>query len=349
MDVVRVLIKLAIFTLLLFALDRAIGSAPVMRLIDRYRPMYGTIDTRTFVERQMLHVETLARTDLGPKVAIVGSSSVVNGVDVALIEELWKESGLAVRPLNYGMTSLLASELPFFRRELLPEDVRAVVVLYNTFAFSDVMNPDAHRTRWSTIEFLRIARGERLTLLLERGIEGLLGELFFSVRYRHLIKNTIGRRLRGTLSEPAHDYDYPIDEPRPEPKARVLEPALDPGEWLRQIYVTSDTDEETIGYRGLARFLEQARAAKKAVIVMPIPEPELASFTKYRRDIDVARIDRHAERIAKEGGAVFIPRSEIADIERDDTNFRDHVHLHPFGRALYSRWLAARLAPLLQP
>ena len=107
--------------------------------------------------------------------------------------------------------------------------------------------------------------------------------------------------------------------------------------------MSSDTDEETLGYRALARFLEVARQGGVAVIVMPVPEPEFASWGRYRQGISLDRIDRHVARLCQAGGAMYIDRRDTRCLEETDELFIDHAHLHWKGRDVYSLWLARRL------
>ena len=136
---------------------------------------------------------------------------------------------------------------------------------------------------------------------------GLLAESLFVVRFQDLIRTVIDRAAKGTLVPATQDWDYPNNEPLPPPRERRSVTLPDASDWLRQIYLTSDTDEDTLGYRGLQRFLRVAAARKVRVVVMPAPEPEFASWTQYRRGINLQRIDGHVERICREEGASSSP------------------------------------------
>lgn len=79
------------------------------------------------------------------------------------------------------------------------------------------------------------------------------------------------------------------------------------------------------------------------MIVAPIPELEFADFGKYRQGIKVERIDNHVKRISIEYGVLYILRALFTDIEKKYIYFKDDVHMHDGGRAIYSRLLAILL------
>ena len=317
------------------------GTSAAIRFLDRNRPAQSQLSSSAFIESQALHIEALADVrDIGGKVVFAGSSSVVNGVDVSLIKAKWTKRGLPVTAANYGMTSFTAAELPFLKRELLAPDVKLVVFAYNTFSFPDRFHPQAVDVRWNTREFMRAAP---LRLILSPAFSislPIAGETVAAVRFNHLLAETVKLWARGQARIAPTPYDYPDSEPfRPVSEKRLALPRrIDRNDFLEAIYVESDTDAPTLGYRGLERFLELARAAHIPIILMHVPEPDFG----YRYGANADRIDAHVVRIASRFGVRIWPR--LRSIESNDSLFRDNIHLHPLGRERYSEWLAEAVA-----
>jgi hypothetical protein len=342
----RVVRKLLLFVVGLVVLDHGV-VAPLLRpLLYEYRKPVDS-STYHFALGQLARVEHLTTLPGGSKCLFVGSSSVVNGVDSSILSNIWQRRGVGLVPVNCGVTSFLASELPFFRRYTTRPDIAGVVYMYNTFSFAEGLHPEGTRIAWDTLELLHYATPAEVVANLTTVIGGSLADVFYTVRFRDLIRHTFDRWLAGKLTPPHNDFDYPLNEPVVEKRRLKAEPLLDASDWLRMIYLTSDTDEATLGYRGLGRFLEVMARYRIPVVVMPAPEPAFASQTIYRRGIQVARIDAHVRHICEQHGVICLPRSEVAPLEREDRWFRDHVHLHRIGRNRFSRWLADRIPALL--
>jgi hypothetical protein len=317
------------------------GTPGTIRFLDKNRPAKDQLSSRAFIESQVLHIEALSdQADAGGKIVFAGSSSVVNGVDVSLIKERWAKLGLTGVPVNYGMTSFTAAELPFMKRELFASDVKLIVFAYNTFSFPDRFHPQAIDVRWNTREFIHLAP---LTLILSPTFSVSLpiaGEAVAAIRFNHLLAEMAALRARNLPRIAANPYDYPEWEPfRPVSEKRLVAPAtIDLNDFLQAIYVESDTDRETIGYKGLERFLDLARASHIPVVLMHVPEPDFG----YRYGANANRIDAHVARIALKFRVPVWPR--IRSIESNDSLFRDNIHLHPLGRGRYSEWLADAVA-----
>jgi hypothetical protein len=173
-----------------------------------------------------------------------------------------------------------------------------------------------------------------------------LGDILFVIRYKGVIKELIYRAVMGELREMTHWYDFAPGQPRPGKRPRSKEtPAR---HWLREAYVTPDTDQETIGYRGLRRFIDLAESGGIKVIIAAVPVPDFAQNNRYRVSVNHDRIDARVEEIARSRRLPFLGRKEVRVIEMDDTLFWDRIHLHDVGRTLYSEWLAMRLLPLIR-
>ena len=134
-DSARFVIKLLMSgTLFLIGSYVVAGSSSAIQFIDGHRPDQSQLSRMAFIEAQFLHVKAQSERDAGkPKIAFVGSSSVVNGIDVAEIDKILRAGGIDVVSLNDGMTSFTAAELPFLKKELLRNDVDLIVYAYNSF------------------------------------------------------------------------------------------------------------------------------------------------------------------------------------------------------------------------
>ena len=158
----RFSVRAALFVVGLLILDNVVLGSCLLPFLCRYRPPMGA-DNCAFAQGQLARVEQMSEQPTAPKVVFIGSSSVVNGVDVGIIANVWGRAGLRLAPMNYGVTGCVASELPLMRRYLLRADVKAVVYLYNTFSFCQALRPPSTRSVWNTREFLRFARVDECT------------------------------------------------------------------------------------------------------------------------------------------------------------------------------------------
>lgn len=334
------------FAILIMISNFIVGSDRLLAIWDRYRPALVEATVTTHVQKQMLHIEAESRlNESSSKVIFIGSSSVVNGLDPEVVNTVWDDKGYSGQALNYGQTGLMAYELPFLKEYLFPPRTEAVVFLYNAFSFSDIMHPQAASIRFDTLEFFHASAWKRASI--NQLAKGVLGELLFVARYRGVIKNILIRFAAGQLEPLAYPWDVPPTGPRPGYRTRrVASPVR---HWLRRAYETSDNEGSTLGYRSLRRFMEIARAEGVILVVAPAPVPDFAATNQYRVGIDQDRIDKRVAEIAADHDVPFMSRSEIRHFERNDTLFRDRVHLHHIGRTIYSEWLAKRLLTFLDP
>jgi hypothetical protein len=328
-----------------FVSNFVVGSPWMLEKLDRYRPGRPGISTTTNVEKQMLHIEADARLNHAtPKVIFIGTSSVVNGIDVNLIKAMWHENGFARTPVNYGLTGLMAYELPFLKKHLMTPEVEAIVFLYNTFCFSDVIHPQAASIRFNTYEFIRNSVWRKASP--DQFFKGIWSEVLFVVRYRGVLKELLYRLSKGRLEELAYAYDFEPGRPARGLRERRMEKPAN--HWLRNAYVTSDTDRDTISYRGFRRFLDLSEAARKNVVIAAMPVPDFARTNRFRVGVNHDRIDARIEKIAQSRGLLMIERKLVRAIERDDNLFWDRIHLHDGGRTLFSMWLAMTLPELIR-
>lgn len=326
------------FLLVLVGVDRFIfGSEPLLALMYKYRPGFDAYTKNSFVQKQMLGLELLTKQKGCQQLLLVGSSSVVNGVDTDEVQKGLVDLNLQYCAHNVGLTGFLASELPHLQKYLLNDQTEVVVYLYNTFSFADSYHPDGVKSRWHSLEYLFGSSISNLWRFRTDFVYGLVSELFYSVKYRDLIRELFIRWFKNDISTASTNYDYPVDEPEPQIRPRMLEAALPNEQWDRKIYLESDTDNPTLGYAGLRRFLEIASKRGVRVIVAPMPEPEFSLYGKYRQGILPSRIDSHVQRICTEYSVPFISRAEFAEIESNDRLFRDEVHLHAIGRQIFSK------------
>lgn len=325
-----------------------IGSAPLLRWLDRYRPPPTRAQIRIDHEAQVLHLEARRRAPVAPPVvAIAGSSAVLGGVDTVLLGDTWARHGSAIAAANYGLTAFSAHDLPLIKRDLLAPGVRMVVYLYNTFAFSNRYHTDAIGVRFDAVEFVRLF-GWRAAFT-DDFARGTFAQTLFVVRYRNLLRDVARRGVARDLEPDVETPRYAVLPPVAAPWRRNCgSPAQDPDTaFARARYVQSDTDSSTAGYRGLERFLALARARGIPVVIAPMPEPDFAFCLAFKRGTDERRVDAHVERIAAAAGVPFLPRGMIADLEHNDPVFSDYIHLDADGRERYSRFLATALLPTL--
>jgi len=360
-----------------------IGSDNVIRFVEAHRPDRVKDLQIAHAEGQLLHIESRSRNDTGkPRVLIVGSSSVFNGVDEHLINAMLAAAGANFEVVNCGLTGMHAYELPMLRQWLLRSNVAGIVYLYNYYSFSDDLYDMALPMRWNTLEFARLNGIYDLRLSeLDNLAAGVLGESLFLVRYRQLLRYTAIAWSAGHLETRTYPYDFEPGRARPETTVRrTKEPAVEePGLTLQdEVYGKHDalwdgivarwrlfltprepfsrirppvesslSRHNTRGYRGLERFVELTRNAKIQFVVGPVPEPNFKKFD-YMGGLPVERIDRRIQEITRKYGIVLLGRSEIADIGKKDQLFRDPIHLYDNGRSIYSTYLAARLQEVLR-
>ncbi|MBI5739141.1 MAG: hypothetical protein HZA16_00335 [Nitrospirae bacterium] len=327
-----------------------IGSDWVFHRLDPLRPTFIGIDMPIQVQKQIYHIEKLFREpDSQARIIFVGSSSVVNGVDVGRIGNILSAESIDYRPLNYGAIGLYAYELPLLKKYLLDQRNEWVVYLYNTFSFGDTFHPQAIRIRWNTSEALRLANHSRIGAAeITHFSSGIFSEVFTLIRYSNFYEECFRRFISNRLKPTPYEWDYPAEDPPVTIKDLSVAQGPAPSEdFMRSLYLDSFLKNETIGYTGLRRFLELARQAGIKVIVAPIPEPDMAVMYPWKNGIDERVIDEKVRSIAENNGAVFIGRSETEYIEKQSSNFRDHVHANWVGRNEYSDWLAGRIAGVI--
>lgn len=373
---------LAPIALLLVLSNAVIGSGPVVRFLDERRPSRGQSLVGS-AEGQVLHMEAARNRHAGvPRVVVVGSSSVANGIDETLMRARLASAGLNYEVLSYGLTGMEAYELPLLRHYLLDdESIALVVYAYNYYSFTDDPYDLALSVRLDAAEYFRTCGLRDLRLKdLDPLASGAMGQVLFIARYRRLLNYTVRACLAGTLARRTYPYDFVPGRPRPtttarrdsapdaeEPKPTLQESVYGqehdlwegvaahyrlfmsprmPLRLLRPAVESALSRLHTRGYRGLSRFLYLAQECRTAVVVTPAPEPDFAEFD-YMGGLPVGRIDRRVQEIAAGYGVTFLPRSGVAGIEARDEHFRDPIHLYDTGRDAYSAYLAERLASLL--
>jgi hypothetical protein len=336
----EILVPALIGILAIAGLESWVRSDAAVDYIDIHRPGSIGTPTRVVVEKQLWHLEALARSDVD-RVAVVGSSSVVNGIDERALRRQLRDQGYPLQPQTLGVTAFLAYELPLLKRLILTPRTRRVVYLYNLYSFADQVHPEAVDSRWDLPEMLRLrplqpwdTAGD--SLMLDRTAINFL----WLTRYRDLLKDEAWRLLTGSLAPLDQPYDYPPgDVVAATQRPQAMEPALAPNTgvaWLRAAYLASTLRDDTMGYRGLERFCALAHQAGAAFTVAPVVEPAFNRFSAYARGADRAAVDRNVEAIARRCGAAFVPRERFKDIEAQDLLFRDFVHLYDTGRDIYT-------------
>lgn len=320
--------------------------------LDPYRPPYVGTPMRLHVLKQMWHLEAIAeKHQYTPRVLIVGSSSVVNGIDENAMQQQWEGKDVHSLPFNYGVTGLMAYELLMLKPLLLAEDVTTIVYPYSSFAFSNELHPDAISIRWNSAEALRLGLLDwREPRSWDRFLIGTTNEYLPLLRYGPLLRDYLVRTLFGRIAPLPYPWDYDPSRTSWIPKDDMppVKPVSD-AEWTRRAYVESSLEEDTLGYRALQHFCEEAVAKGKRFIVLPAPEAYFGiREDPYMVGINKTSIESRVKTIAHECGAEWLPRESIAYIEQDAGYFLDSVHLGAKGRDIFSRWLADRILELPQ-
>ncbi|MBR1229197.1 hypothetical protein JQ600_30375 [Bradyrhizobium sp. AUGA SZCCT0176] len=347
---IEVICASALALVTIVAIESTLRSKPVLQWLDLHRPPYiprsGLVDIRVHVEKQMLHLEALAR-EPERRVSFVGSSSVVNGIDEYDVKVALKAAP-KLQPRNLGLTGMLSSELSPLRSLLVSDGTVAVVYLYNGFSFSDVRNPDAIDARGSAIDDLnhepiawwQIRRAARFG-------ERLLSERLWIRRYRNLIISYVERILASDIEPLRSPFDYSVDRPPPpmSERTRVPRPPVSSENWVRRAYIESSERDTTLGYSALSSFCDDLKRNNVRLIISAAPEALFGRTNPYAVGIDFDAIDARIEKISKQCGAYYIGRDKV--FEDDDANFVDEVHLSAKGREKYSKAIGAKVDEVL--
>ncbi len=321
---------------------------PFVFFLDKYRPHPATIDASIFFQKQVFHLQALKlKPDTRNRIVFLGNSSVIQGIDTEIIRDIFSRKAFPLNPYNYGLVGLSALDLPMLKQYVLDDKIQTVVYIYNTFSFGQKKPSDKSTTRWNvlhwnTYEFLNMVGLDSIFLYRDKLGNGLAGDLFPLFRYNLLLKNYITRFISGTLKPLDYPHEFPPDAPELPPRRPRNVTAVDNNHFRRIAYVNSDTDNETLSYKNLSRFLDLAAEQNIQVVLAPAPEPEFADYG-LRQGINVKRIDAHVKRIADAKNMIFLPRDEIKYIEANDTYFTDTSHLHTGGRNEYSKWIAHKI------
>jgi hypothetical protein len=189
----EVLMPALLGLLLLAGLECLVRSDAVVAYIDRNQPISAGISPRFHVERQLWHLEALARRDVD-RVAIVGSSSVVNGIDEAEIVAQLAQAGYPLQPQNLGLMVLLGYELPLLKQLLLTPRTKRIVYLYNLSSFSAEFHPEAIHSRWDLGEALRLQPVSAWdTATLSSLADRTATNSFYLTRFRRFLKEFAAR------------------------------------------------------------------------------------------------------------------------------------------------------------
>jgi hypothetical protein len=250
------------------------------------------------------------------KILFIGTSTVVNGIDVDILSGDPKNRDFCF--LNLGQTGLMASEVYLLKNDYFYDSKSIIVHLYDSFNFGDRYQPKAADSRWNTLNYFKISGFQKIYKNRNLIFNGLLSEFFSVWRYSEIYKGL----FRGApVNSNNKDYNYPIKEKiktKEELESKVFRDHL----WMKKAFIESSTDFKGIGYKSFIEFLKEANTLKRKVFVSPIPEPIFAKDNFYRKNTN---------------NATFIPRSNFSYIEENHEYFRDWMHLHPNGRAVYTK------------
>ena len=281
-------------------------------------------------------------------VIFTGSSSVLNGIDPGLISNTWGAQGLDFKGFNFGMTGMVAYELPMSKHLYFFKKPHAIVYLYNSFSFPDSIEKQNIFVggRWNTMEYLKIFKPELSYSTFRTVAKGILYDSIPIVAYSSLIQSFISGAITGNLKKLVCIYDV-CDEPdanyKPPVDFKDLKPVADDRSDRRKIL--ESLSENTTGYRGFERFLQLAKQNGVKVYISPVPEPAWTRHT-IKHGIDLTIIERRVKKLTASGGGIYLENEDIQRFEENDSMFRDQWHLHKMGRIEYSKWLAKRIAQI---
>lgn len=320
------------------------------RLVD-YGPTYTKSNLRARAQWQVLRLRhRLALPTAHNRVVLVGSSAVIAGLDEQRINQIWRAQNEPYEALKAGMTGFAAYELPMLKTLLLDRSVDAVVVFLNHYSLGDSVWDNSAHLRWSSTEYLQLDAAMTTIGHINRLATGICGELSAWYRFADLIRFVTLAALANELRPLQYDYDIAPGRPaRESERPRHLQPVADPNHLLRARLLSASSQRETIGNRGLRRFISAARAHGIQVILAPLPEPDFALWQPYRQGIDHAAIERRVAKLAASSGVALIAREGLREIEARDQLWNDHIHLHDSGREQFSKHIAAVLPAYLKP
>jgi hypothetical protein len=318
------------------------GSPRLLRALDAGRPALRQIPTTTHLQGQLFHLDALNHDDPARTIAVIGSSSVVNGIDEGLLDRALAPHDAIGR--RFGLNGLSAYELPLLKEYFVPRGRRAVVFAYNPWMFHAGLTRDVVARRWSTREALGLLRPSDVNVSdVPAFVSGAFAEAFPAFRYNEFLREQLWRWLRFELVAPRTPYDFPDEHGRTWARLSSLAapaPLSDLEPRLRRWHVESDTSDETLGWRALSRFFALARERDVRVLVVPVPLMP-ADRWMYLQGIDVHRIDRRVDERCREAGISSLTRERLPEFGVDD--FVDIAHLNSAGRAKYSAWVAAAI------
>lgn len=325
-------------------------SDPLVGIIDRYRP-YGAGGGNYILEKHAFHIEALGkRSEPLPRVAIVGASPLMAGVDSDLIDRVFQADGVRAVAHNNGIPHFSAYELPIFTRSFLTANTKAVVYLYSIFAFGDEIIPQLNYFRWNTVEMLRILQPSWLTLRTwtDNWIGRFVHENLAIVRYHEFFRYMALAALKSDLVENLNHYDYDLPD-LTHPSSFDPLPISYP-ERLYQVrrIAAGGHVADTIGYRGLIRFCTLAKAAGIPFILVPMPEADFGRYMGTMAFSDVEFLDLRVRQIGEACGATVLPRSFARAISATDDYWYDYTHGNRHGREAFSILLAHTLKNYLK-
>lgn len=319
-----------------------VGSDAVIRLLSDYRPTAGQSTLEVNVARQVLVMDsTLRQVAAERRVAVIGSSSVVNGVDAEVVNAVWGGGTAKRKFVNLGQTGFVAYELALLKNFTLDQSLDTVVFLYNSFSFADRLLGTVVGARWNTAEMWRLEPPAwNASEDWKRYATGFVNEHLTLLRYSPVLRNTVMRALRGQIVPTPYFADFAPEPALDAVRKREAEVPAPDRDWLRKAYLDSANRSQTLGYRGFERYLQLARERGIRVIVAPVPEPEFSRYNKWRVATNPQAVDRQVAQIAAQHGAILWSRDRMAPYEADDTLFRDPTHFNRFGRSRFSADLA---------
>jgi len=336
-DVVRFIANASVFIAILVLLDNGLVGNGLPWMVAQYDPT---------VEHNQMRIELEESQAPGKRVVFLGGGSVADGIFTGVIQRSWTASQLDYVAFDACMPGLRAEELPMIEQFVLRRGVVAAVCLYDYELMDSKKFVTAVGTRWDAVEWLRFYTFREKVERSRELVPNFLGQRFFTARHRNVIWNLSADLVDSRIPGQA----LPV----------VVAPTVMP--WIPQAYLKLGGEQaptlykfmvdnlwqpappaaESLGARGLRRFLLAARSRGVRVFLMPYPEALSAD--------KAAAVDSLVGAIAKQEGVTFLHRTEVMAYSQEPRLYVDSDgHMNTAGVKQFSRWLAGRVPRLITP